>query len=194
MCSGLCKRLLVWLNEEVSEEDDVAVFTWFQCCKNAMVSTVVAGFCLHLKFHTKFRPSVTQELTVLSNLLSHPGVLFGVTQSASVRCSAPSIFLPFSCQDNLLPGAFLIGMAKTYIAALMRSNYKGVEASEREMDQPTGPLSWLEVDVDLGFALFFLFLLCFFLLVTIVRCAQMVKDPYSAISTSTYQEEQITNN
>ncbi|CAL8372826.1 unnamed protein product [Boreogadus saida] len=57
-------------------------------------------------------------------------------------------------------------------------------------DRP--PLAPLEVDVDLGFALFFLFLLCFFLLVTIVRCAQTVVDPYGSISTSGYQEEQIT--
>ncbi|XP_056458344.1 cortexin domain-containing 1 protein-like [Gadus macrocephalus] len=48
----------------------------------------------------------------------------------------------------------------------------------------------MDIDVDLGFALFFFFLLCFFLLVSIVRCAQMVLDPYSAISTSIYQEEQ----
>ncbi|XP_051728736.1 cortexin domain-containing 1-like [Ctenopharyngodon idella] len=61
------------------------------------------------------------------------------------------------------------------------------------MDQPVPPVSWLEIDVDLGFALFFLFLLCLFLLVTVVRCAQTVVDPYGAISTSTYQEEQINN-
>lgn len=54
------------------------------------------------------------------------------------------------------------------------------------------PVSRLDVDVDLGFALFFFFLLCFFLLVTIVRCAQMVLDPYSSISVSTYQEEEQT--
>ena len=61
------------------------------------------------------------------------------------------------------------------------------------MEQANRPPSApLEVDVDLGFALFFLFLLCFFLLVTIVRCAQTVVDPYGSISTSTYQEEQIT--
>ncbi|KAL4616657.1 cortexin-2-like [Arapaima gigas] len=78
-------------------------------------------------------------------------------------------------------------------------NNKGVspclaapEGNDGAMDQPA-PLFKLEVDVDLGFALFFLFLLCFFLLVTMVRCAQMVVDPYSAISTSTYQEEQINN-
>ncbi|KAJ8335051.1 hypothetical protein SKAU_G00406900 [Synaphobranchus kaupii] len=65
--------------------------------------------------------------------------------------------------------------------------------SASEMDRPARPLSRLEVDVDLGFALFFFSLLCFFLLVTMVRCAQMVKDPYGSISTSTYQEEQITN-
>lgn len=60
------------------------------------------------------------------------------------------------------------------------------------MDQPLPPLTSFEVDVDLGFALFFLILLCVFLLATIVRCAQTVVDPYGAISTSTYQEEQIT--
>lgn len=58
------------------------------------------------------------------------------------------------------------------------------------MDPPTVPAPRLEVDVDLGFALFFFFLLCFFLLVTIVRCAQMVLDPYSAVSVTTHQEEE----
>ncbi|XP_050986359.1 cortexin domain-containing 1 [Labeo rohita] len=58
------------------------------------------------------------------------------------------------------------------------------------MDLPL-PVSRLDVDVDLGFALVFLVLLCLFLLVTVVRCAQMVLDPYSAISVSTYQEEQV---
>lgn len=58
------------------------------------------------------------------------------------------------------------------------------------MDPPALPVARLDVDVDLGFALFFFFLLCFFLLVTIIRCAQMVLDPYSAISVTTYQEEQ----
>lgn len=57
------------------------------------------------------------------------------------------------------------------------------------MDQPL-PMPRLDVDVDLGFALFFLAVLCLFLLVTMVRCAQMVLDPYSSISVSTYQEEQ----
>jgi len=60
------------------------------------------------------------------------------------------------------------------------------------MDQASDPVTRIEVDVDLGFALFFLFLLCFFLLVTVVRCAQTVIDPYGMISTSAYQEEQIT--
>ncbi|KAM7420901.1 hypothetical protein PAMA_015214 [Pampus argenteus] len=59
------------------------------------------------------------------------------------------------------------------------------------MDPPALPVSRLDVDVDLGFALFFFILLCFFLLVTIVRCAQMVLDPYSSISVNTYQEEQM---
>ncbi|XP_039973329.1 cortexin domain-containing 1-like [Xiphias gladius] len=58
------------------------------------------------------------------------------------------------------------------------------------MDSSILPVARLDVDVDLGCALFFFFLLCFFLLVTIVRCAQMVLDPYSAVSVTTYQEEQ----
>ncbi|XP_047216801.1 cortexin domain-containing 1-like [Girardinichthys multiradiatus] len=58
------------------------------------------------------------------------------------------------------------------------------------MDPPASFLREFEVDVDLGFALFFFLLLCFFLLVTIVRCAQLVLDPYSAVSVSTYMEEQ----
>ncbi|KAG2462517.1 CTXD1 protein, partial [Polypterus senegalus] len=49
------------------------------------------------------------------------------------------------------------------------------------------------IDLDKGFALTFFFLLCVFLVVTIFRCAQMVVDPYSAIPTSTWQEEQINN-
>ncbi|XP_035278343.1 cortexin domain-containing 1 protein-like [Anguilla rostrata] len=59
------------------------------------------------------------------------------------------------------------------------------------MDQPISAPFKLEVDVDLGFALFFFFLLCFFLIVSMVRCVQMVIDPYSA--TTTYQEEQINS-
>lgn len=53
------------------------------------------------------------------------------------------------------------------------------------MDHTSNAALQFEVDVDLGFALFFL-------LVTVIRCAQTVVDPYGSISTSTYQEEQIT--
>ncbi|KAJ8005065.1 hypothetical protein DPEC_G00142790 [Dallia pectoralis] len=49
-----------------------------------------------------------------------------------------------------------------------------------------------EVDVDLGFALFFVFILCSFLLFTIVRCARLVLDPYRSISVALYQEEEQT--
>lgn len=57
------------------------------------------------------------------------------------------------------------------------------------MDVPLAE-SRLDVDVDLGFAIFFFFLLCVFLLVSVVRCSQIVLDPYSAVSISIYQEEQ----
>ncbi|XP_066577139.1 cortexin domain-containing 1 protein [Amia ocellicauda] len=65
--------------------------------------------------------------------------------------------------------------------------------TRRESVMDAAPTPQFAVDVDKGFALAFLGLLCFFLLVTVVRCAQMVMDPYSAIPTSTWQEEQINN-
>lgn len=52
------------------------------------------------------------------------------------------------------------------------------------------PEGRLDVDLDLGFAMFF-FLLCFFLLMAIFRCAKMVLDPYSAVSVTMHQAEQI---
>ncbi|XP_077576751.1 cortexin domain-containing 1 protein-like [Stigmatopora nigra] len=48
----------------------------------------------------------------------------------------------------------------------------------------------VDMDFDQGFALFFFLLLCLFLLVTIIRCAHIVLDPYSAVSVSMYREEQ----
>lgn len=62
-------------------------------------------------------------------------------------------------------------------------------ADGTSMDVPLAN-PWLDADVDLGFALFFFLLLCVFLLVSIVRCSQIVLDPYSAVSLSIYQEEQ----
>ncbi|XP_074046467.1 cortexin domain containing 2 [Macrotis lagotis] len=47
------------------------------------------------------------------------------------------------------------------------------------------------IDVDKGFAIGFVVLICLFLIVMIVRCAKVVKDPYKAIPTSNWQEEEI---
>lgn len=47
------------------------------------------------------------------------------------------------------------------------------------------------VDVDKGFAMAFVVLMCLFLLAMMVRCAKLIVDPYSAIPTSTWEEEQI---
>ncbi|CAM2108191.1 unnamed protein product [Caretta caretta] len=47
------------------------------------------------------------------------------------------------------------------------------------------------VDVDKGFAIGFVILMCFFLMAMIVRCAKLIVDPYSAIPTSMWEEEQI---
>lgn len=58
------------------------------------------------------------------------------------------------------------------------------------MDPPSILAGRFDVDVDLGFALFFFFLLCFLLLVAIFHCTKMVLDPYSVISVTTQQAEQ----
>ncbi|XP_074837416.1 cortexin domain containing 2 [Carettochelys insculpta] len=47
------------------------------------------------------------------------------------------------------------------------------------------------VDVDKGFAIGFVIMMCIFLMAMIVRCAKLIVDPYSAIPTSTWEEEQI---
>ncbi|NXH70805.1 CTXD1 protein, partial [Hydrobates tethys] len=47
------------------------------------------------------------------------------------------------------------------------------------------------VDVDEGFAMAFVVLTCLFLLAMVARCAKLLVDPYSAIPTSTWEEEQI---
>ncbi|NXL86119.1 CTXD1 protein, partial [Alectura lathami] len=45
------------------------------------------------------------------------------------------------------------------------------------------------IDVDKGFAIAFVALTCLFLLAVMVRCAKLIVDPYSAIPTSTWEEE-----
>ncbi|NXX79065.1 CTXD1 protein, partial [Urocolius indicus] len=47
------------------------------------------------------------------------------------------------------------------------------------------------VDLDKGFAMAFVVLLGLFLLAMAVRCGKLIVDPYSAIPTSTWEEEQI---
>uniref|UniRef100_A0A7M4EIY4 Uncharacterized protein n=1 Tax=Crocodylus porosus TaxID=8502 RepID=A0A7M4EIY4_CROPO len=42
-----------------------------------------------------------------------------------------------------------------------------------------------------GFAIGFVVLMCLFLMAMMVRCAKLVVDPYRAIPTSTWEEEQI---
>ncbi|NXJ06645.1 CTXD1 protein, partial [Odontophorus gujanensis] len=49
----------------------------------------------------------------------------------------------------------------------------------------------MAMDVDQGFAIAFVVLTCLFLLAVMVRCAKLIIDPYSAIPTSTWEEEQI---
>uniref|UniRef100_A0A8D2M2H6 Cortexin domain containing 1 n=1 Tax=Zonotrichia albicollis TaxID=44394 RepID=A0A8D2M2H6_ZONAL len=45
------------------------------------------------------------------------------------------------------------------------------------------------VDVDKGLTLACFVFLCLFLIVMIIRCAKVIMDPYSAIPTSTWEEQ-----
>ncbi|NWH68815.1 CTXD1 protein, partial [Geococcyx californianus] len=53
------------------------------------------------------------------------------------------------------------------------------------------PTALPAIDVDKGFAVAFVVLLGLFLLAMAVRCGRLVVDPYSAIPTSTWEEEPI---
>ncbi|XP_048367166.1 cortexin domain containing 2 [Sphaerodactylus townsendi] len=56
------------------------------------------------------------------------------------------------------------------------------------MENPTAPTF---IDVDKGICIGFVALMSFFLMIMIVRCANLIVDPYTAIPTSTWEEEQI---
>lgn len=47
------------------------------------------------------------------------------------------------------------------------------------------------VDVDKGLTLACFVFLCLFLIVMIIRCAKVIMDPYSAIPTSTWEEQHL---
>ncbi|XP_034280831.1 cortexin domain containing 2 [Pantherophis guttatus] len=53
------------------------------------------------------------------------------------------------------------------------------------------PMTEPFVDVDQGICLTFLSLMGLFLLAMMVRCAKLIVDPYTAIPTSTWQEEPL---
>uniref|UniRef100_A0A8C8RQU8 CTXD1 protein n=1 Tax=Pelusios castaneus TaxID=367368 RepID=A0A8C8RQU8_9SAUR len=69
---------------------------------------------------------------------------------------------------------------------LMLSQYKLLPTT---ISIPTLPTVQPYVDVDKGFAIGFVVLMCFFLMAMIVRCTKLIVDPYSAIPTSTWEEE-----
>lgn len=57
------------------------------------------------------------------------------------------------------------------------------------MDGPTPEPVY--VDVDKGLTLACFVFLCLFLIVMIIRCAKVIMDPYSAIPTSTWEEQHL---
>lgn len=59
----------------------------------------------------------------------------------------------------------------------------------RKMEEPTPEPVY--VDVDKGLTLACFVFLCLFLVVMIIRCAKVIMDPYSAIPTSTWEEQHL---
>lgn len=57
------------------------------------------------------------------------------------------------------------------------------------MEEPTPEPIY--VDVDKGLTLACFVFLCLFLIVMIIRCAKVIMDPYSAIPTSTWEEQHL---
>ncbi|XP_037367328.1 cortexin domain-containing 1 protein [Talpa occidentalis] len=57
------------------------------------------------------------------------------------------------------------------------------------MEEPTPEP--VHVDVDKGLTLACLAFLCLFLVAMIIRCAKVIMDPYSAIPTSTWEEQHL---
>lgn len=57
------------------------------------------------------------------------------------------------------------------------------------MEEPTPEPVY--VDVDKGLTLACFVFLCLFLVVMIIRCAKVIMDPYSAIPTSTWEEQHL---
>lgn len=69
------------------------------------------------------------------------------------------------------------------------SKYKPRWGAAKAMEGPTPEPVY--VDVDKGLTLACFVFLCLFLIVMIIRCAKVIMDPYSAIPTSTWEEQHL---
>lgn len=66
---------------------------------------------------------------------------------------------------------------------------RGARGRSPDMEEPTPEPVY--VDVDKGLTLACFVFLCLFLVVMIIRCAKVIMDPYSAIPTSTWEEQHL---
>ncbi|KAI5929552.1 Cortexin domain-containing 1 [Manis javanica] len=57
------------------------------------------------------------------------------------------------------------------------------------LEEPTPEPAY--VDVDKGLTLACFAFLCLFLVLMVIRCARVIVDPYSAIPTSTWEEQHL---
>ncbi|XP_032627769.1 cortexin domain-containing 1 protein [Chelonoidis abingdonii] len=69
------------------------------------------------------------------------------------------------------------------------SKHKPGQREMQTMEAPTPEPVY--VDVDKGLTLACFVVLCLLLIVMIIRCAKVIMDPYSAIPTSTWEEQHL---
>ncbi|XP_030434100.1 cortexin domain-containing 1 [Gopherus evgoodei] len=69
------------------------------------------------------------------------------------------------------------------------SKHKPGQGEMQTMEAPTPEPAY--IDVDKGLTLGCFVVLCLFLIVMIIRCAKVIMDPYSAIPTSTWEEQHL---
>uniref|UniRef100_A0A3P9HSK4 Cortexin domain containing 1 n=1 Tax=Oryzias latipes TaxID=8090 RepID=A0A3P9HSK4_ORYLA len=63
---------------------------------------------------------------------------------------------------------------------------------DRKKPNPdSGEAALVDVDVDQGLTLTCVAFLCLLLMAMVIRCAKVIADPYSAIPTSTWEEQHL---
>ncbi|KAK2107875.1 hypothetical protein P7K49_013040 [Saguinus oedipus] len=93
------------------------------------------------------------------------------------------------CRGPLFPTAVALSAGVENGTSQARGGGRAAQSRCLEMEEPTPEPVY--VDVDKGLTLACFVFLCLFLVVMIIRCAKVIMDPYSAIPTSTWEEQHL---